>query len=202
MPFCRYRNDVLFLGLFVVLSTTLSTPAVAQTPEPEIDIETTTRVTLGKSAAQPNETALIPIYLVPPKSIPISRVKFNVTFVSANVKFDKVEPGPIIDVGKVKFSTEVSLGKNENGVETSTVTVVGEVPEQSAEGLPAGLFVYLSLRLSAEARPANITLRTSASEATRLGSAEPLPDVRTFDAQLEVQAPGYSPTVVCFFFNH
>jgi hypothetical protein len=29
-----------------------------------------------------------------------------------------------------------------------------------------------------------------------------VPQVRAFDAQLEVQVPGYSPTAVCFFFSH
>ena len=87
-------------------------------------------------------------------------------------------------------------------METSTVTVTAKVEEQSVEELPAELMAYLSLKLSSTAKPALITLRTSDAQASRVGSSEPLPDVRSSDTQLEVQAEGFSPTVVCFFFSH
>jgi len=202
MLYYSYRNGAGGITLLAALLTVLTIPAVAAAQEQEIDVQTTARVTLGKSAAQPNETALVPVYFIPPKSIPIGRVQFNVTFVSVNMKFEKVEPGPVAEAGKVSFQTEVKPGKNENGVETATVTVQAEVPEQSAEGLPAGLLAYLSMRLSPEARPAQITLRASAAEVTRLRASDAVPQVRAFDAQMEVQVPGYSPTAVCFFFSH
>ena len=186
------------LMAFGLLSLAVRLPA----QDAEIDVQKTARVTLGKSAAQPGETALVPVHFIAPKSIPIGRVKFSVNFVSVNMKFEKVEPGPVAEAGSVSFKTEVKPGKNENGVETSTVTVQAEVPQQSAEGLPSGLLAYLSMRLSATAQPAQITLRTSAAEVAQLKASDPLPEVRAFDAQLEVQVPGYSPTAVCFFFSH
>lgn len=186
---------------FLALTTAFSITAAVAAQEPEIDIDKTTRIALGKSSGQPEQTALIPIYLTPPKSIPVGRVQLRVTFVSANVKFDKVEPGPTADNGKVKFSTDVATAKNESGIDTSTVTILAELSDPSAKSLFAGLLAYLSLRVSANARPAKITLTTSA-EASRPGSSDPLPDVRAFGAELEVQAPNSGPMVVCFFFSH
>lgn len=186
---------------FLALTTAFSATATVAAQEPEIDIDKTTRIALGKSSGQPEQTALIPIYLTPPKSIPVGRVKLRVTFVSANVKFDKVEPGPTTDNGKVKFSADVVTAKNEKGIDTSTVTILGELSDPSAKSLSGGLLAYLSLSVGANARPAKITLTTSA-EAMRPASSEPLPDVRSFGAELEVQAPNTGPTVVCFFFNH
>lgn len=183
-----------------VLTLAVGTWPAAKAQEPEINIETTTRVTLSKTAAQPGETALVPVHFIPPKSIPVGRLKLQVTFVSVNAKFEKVEYGPVADPGTVRFHSQTTPGKNESGVETSTVTVVAEATGPSAT-LPEGLLAYLTLRLSAEARPALITLR-AAAEASRPGSDELLTDVRAYDAQLEVQAPGYTPTAVCFFFSH
>lgn len=198
MTMLRYGTPI--LGLMFVLGAVLSASPAAQ--KAEINVATTTRVSLGKSAGQPNESALVPIYFVPPKSIPIGRVKFTVTYVSASAKFDKVLPSPFAEDAKVSFQSEVKPGKNEKGVETQTVTIQAEVPASAADGLPSGLLGYLSLKLSSEAKPAQITLRTSDAEASRMGSSDLLPDVRSFDAQLEVQATGYSPAVVCFFFSH
>jgi hypothetical protein len=202
MAFYCHKNDIGRIGLLVALFAALAFPAIGGAQEEEINVETTVRLTLGKSAAQPNETALVPIYFAPPKSTAIGRVKFDVTFVSVNMKFDKLEAGPMADAGQVNYHTELKPGKNEKGVETTTVTIQAEVPEQSADGLPSGLLAYLSLRLSAEAKPALITLRTSAAEAIRHGSNEPVRDVRAFDSQVEVQVAGFSPTSVCFFFSH
>ena len=194
-------NMTLRMAVFIALLAAFSGPVPADAQETEIDVATTTRVSLGKTSASPEETAMVPVYFIPPKSIPVGRLKLDVSFVSVNLKFDRVEPGPVADSAKVHLSAQVTPGKNENGIETSTVALVATVPEQSADSLPAGLLAYITLRVTATARPAKITLKTSA-EATRPGSTDPLPDVRSFGAEVEVMAPGYSPTVVCFFFTH
>ncbi|HWP84087.1 MAG TPA: hypothetical protein VNN17_02775 [Terriglobia bacterium] len=184
----------------LALLAALPHPGSATAQQPEIDPEKTIRITLGNTAAQPQETALVPVYLTPPKSLRVGRVRFAVTFVSANVQFERVEPGPFADPNTTRFSAAVAAEKNESGTETTTATV--EAIGTAEEGLPSGLIAYLALRIRETARPAKITLRTSAAEASPAGATEPWPDVRAFDAQLEVQAPGYSPTVVCFFFSH
>ena len=175
--------------------------AIASAQEAEINVQKTTRITLGKTSGQPEQVALVPIYFTPPESIPVGRVRLQVTFVSANVKFDKVEAGPAGDNGRVKFSAEVATAKNANGIDTSTMTILAELSDPSATSISRGLLAYLGLRVGPNARPATITLTTSA-EASRPGSSDPLPDVRAFGAELEVQAPNSGPMVVCFFFTH
>ena len=202
MAYYNLNRAAPIAGLILVLFSVLLNPSRTLAQVPEIDIQKTARITLGKSAAQPNQTALVPVYLVPPKSIPVGRVKFDVTFVSVNMKFEKVEPGPVIDAGNVRFNTSITPGKNENGVETSTLSIQAELTDQTAGGFPSGIIAYLSMRLSAEAQPAQITLRTSAAEANQVGTGEAIADVRSYDAQMEVQVEGFKPTAVCFFFSH
>jgi hypothetical protein len=176
-------------------------PSRSSAQERQIDPETTVRVSIGRTTAQPDSTPMLPIYFTPPETKAVGNVTLQVTYVSANVKFDRLEPGPAADSGSVKLGAEVKAGKNENGVATETVTITAAAPPQSPAGIPGGLLAYLTLRASPEARPAKIALRSAAS-ATAPGSSSPLPDVQSFDGELEMQAPGTELRVVCFFFTH
>ena len=190
---------VALIGLAVALAGTSAAAQTAQ--QAEIDPETTTRVTVGRSSGQPDTTAMVPIYFTPPSTRTVGYVRLQVTYVSANIHFEKIEAGPAAESGQVGLKAEVTTGKNEAGIPTETVTITAGAPAASAGGIPKGLLAYLTLRARPEARPAKITLRSSAS-ASGPGSDAPLPDVQSFDGELEVQAPNTGPTVVCFFFTH
>ncbi|MSO19868.1 MAG: hypothetical protein EXQ56_05280 [Acidobacteria bacterium] len=167
--------------------------AIASAQESEINVQKTMRITLGKTSGQPEQAALVPIYFTPPESIAVGRVRLKVTFVSANVKFDKVEAGLAGDNGRLKFSADVTTAKNANGIDTSTVTIPAELSDPSATSISGGLLAYLSLRVGSNARPAMITLTTSA-EAFRPGSSDLMPDVRAFGAELGAEG--------CLFLLH
>jgi hypothetical protein len=166
-----------------------------------VDPKTTTRITLGSTSGTPGTSVVVPIYFSPMEGAKVGRLKIVVNFVSANVKFDKLERGIAAEMGDVEVTSDLKLGKNDKGVETSTLTAEAVAPEAPKKGIAAGLLAYISLKISDTGRPAQLTLRTTA-EATEFGTNKPLTNVRAFDAQVEVLAPGTQPAVACFFFSH
>ncbi len=168
-----------------------------------IDPKTITRITLGTITGIPGTVVLVPVYFTPAEGVDVGSVKLEVNFVSANLKFEKIERGLAAETGNVDLSAKVKEDKNENGVDTSTVTIQASLPNSAIpkKGIPGGLLAHMLLRISETGRPANITLRT-VFEAAELGTTNPLKNVRSFDAQVEVVAPGSQPAVACFFFSH
>jgi hypothetical protein len=183
----------------VVILASLAAPASIHAQSREINPETTVRVTIGKSSVQPEATAMVPVYLAPAEKHPAGTVSLQVSYISANVSFDRVEAGPAADAAGARLHADVARSKNEDGVPVETVTITAS--SNAAGGIPTGLLAYLTLRASAQARPAKITLHSNAS-ATPPTSSQALPDVQSFDGEVEVVAPNTGPTVVCFFFTH
>ena len=146
---------------------------------------------------------MVPVYLSPPDGVQVGRLKLEIAFVSVNLKYQKTEAGIAADLGNVAVSGEVSVGKNEQGLETSTVTVTATAPAAASPpaGIPPGLLAYIMLQISPQGRPATIALRTKL-EATELGSGKPLSQMKAADSSVEVVAPGSEPAVSCFFFTH
>ncbi len=174
-----------------------------QADDAPVDPMTTTRVTLGSSSATPGTMLVVPIYFTPAQDVAVGRLKVGVNFVSANLKFSKLERGIAAELGNVDVSTDLQVGENDDGVETSTLTITASFPseEPPEKGIPAGLLAYLTMRVEEEGRQASITLRASA-EGSELGTNKPLEDLRAFDATVDVLAPGTEPIVACFFFTH
>ena len=168
-----------------------------------IDPKTTTRVTLGSSSGTPGTSLVVPIYFTPAEGVQVGRLKLDVNFVSANLKFSKLDRGIAAELGNVDVSTDMQVEENENGLETTTLSVTASLPseEPSEKGIPAGLLGYLTMRIEEDGRPASITLRTSA-EGSTFGSNEALENLVSFDAKVDVLAPGTQPIVACFFFTH
>lgn len=162
-----------------------------------------TRVTVGSVTGAPGIAITLPIYFTPEDKVAVGRLKLNVDFVSVNLKFDKLEPGIAAQMGNVELSSEIKIGENEKGVETTTLEIITSFLTQPPppQGIPPGLLGYLTLRIGEDARPAKITLRT-AVEAAELGSNNPLENTEAIDALVEVFAPGTQPMVACFFFTH
>jgi len=180
-------------------------PAAAQaaSQSEEVDPKTTTRVTLGSTSGTPGTSVVVPIYFTPAEGSEVGRLQLQINFVSANLKFDKLETGIAAELGNVDLDSEIQEEKNDQDVPVSTLTVNASflTPEPPAKGIPQGLLGYITFRISETGRPATISLRTQA-EANELKTNQPVAELRSFDATVEVLAPGTQPAVACFLFSH
>src|SRR6266446_8459857 len=102
-------------GVLVVLlcqvSAAQESSGKAQEKE-RIDPKTTTRVTLGSTSGTPGTSVVVPIYLMPAEGVDIGLLKLEVNFVSANLKFDKLEGGIAAEMGNVDLSSDLKTSKN------------------------------------------------------------------------------------------
>jgi Cohesin domain len=190
-----------FYCTIVLSSLLLANEAVAQGQSADRGDKDTFRLALGSTSGEPGESVVVPVYFTPADTLQVSRLDIHVTFVSANLKFDNVEPGIAAEMGNVKISHDLQLGKNDKGIETSSLSLLASAPESASQGIPSGLLAYIQLKISPSGRPATISLRTTV-EATEKGNNRKLDQMTTPDATVEVIAPGSEPAVVCFFFTH
>ncbi len=161
------------------------------------------RVALGGGSGSPGDSLVVPVYFTPPEETQIGHLKIAINFVSANLKFKKVGKGIAAEMNDVDVTSDEKTDKNDKGVEVSTVTVTASVPpgDGSKKGIAGGLLAYLTMDISKTARPAIITLRTSA-EATETGTSKKLGPVETADAKIVVITAEDKPLTDCFFFSH
>ena len=188
------------IGLMCRLTVAQGDPEKTQDQGP-MDTKTTTRVTLGSSTGTPGTSVVVPIYFTPASGVALGHLTLHIAFVSANLKYGKLERGIAAEMGNVEFKTDLKPDKNDKGVETSTLTIEASSPESAKSVIPAGLLAYVNMKISENGRPAKIALRASA-EGAELGTGTPAKNVRSFDGQVEVFAPGTEPAVSCFFFSH
>src|SRR5581483_9625681 len=103
--------------LWITLAGLLCHSAAAQqdkakaAEKEEIDPKTTTRVTLGSSSGTPGTSVVVPIYFTPAESVQVGRLSVEVNFVSANLKFDKLERGIAAEMGDVELKSETKTAK-------------------------------------------------------------------------------------------
>jgi Cohesin domain len=171
--------------------------------EPHSDPKQTTRLVLEDASGEPGDFVIVPIYFTPAEHVVVGRLNFQISYVSKNLEFTKIEPGLAADQGDISLQAEVNETANEKGLQEQTLSITSKPSSKEPEekGIPAGLLAYLTLRISDNGRPATITLRASA-EADELGSGNRLPNVQAVDAKVEIKAAGNGPEVVCFFFAH
>jgi hypothetical protein len=160
-------------------------------------------VTLGGASGSPGDSLVVPIYYTPPEGVEVGRLKIEVNFVSANLKFNKIGKGIAAEMGGVEVSGDAKVDKNDKGVEVTTLTIVASIQssESLKKGMPGGLLAYISMNIDKNGRPANITLRTSA-EAMEMGTNKKLGAVQIADAKVEVISAEDKPLTDCFFFSH
>jgi len=161
------------------------------------------KVTLGDSDGSPGETVVVPIYFTPAEGVEVGKATVTATFVSKNLKYSSLKRGLAGESGNVDIYAELEEGKNEKGLETSTLTIDASMPQGQPDkkGLPAGLLGYITFNVSQSAGPANITLRT-AGQAVELETNRPVQNFQTVDAQVDILAAGSEPLYSCFFFSH
>lgn len=197
------RKSFLVGGLMLWVWLSPSAMAQDQAASPKAEPPKATRVTLGSSSGTPDTSVVVPVYFTPLEGVEVGRLKITVDFVSKNLKYSKMDPGIAAEMGKVDLSTEVKEGKNEQGLETTILTITASflTPEPPAKGIPSGLLGYLTLNINADAREANINLK-AAAEATELKTNKPIENLQASSATVDVLAPGTLPLVVCFIFSH
>jgi len=167
------------------------------------DPKNTPRLTLGDSSGSPGNSVVVPIYFAPAEGVEVGQLKVDIHFVSRNLKYSSVTRGLAAESGNVEVHSELKEGKNDKGLETSTLTIVASIssPKLGQKGIPGGLLGYITLQVNEKAGPANITLRAT-GEAAELGTKKPIQNLKTVDALVDILAAGSEPLVSCFFFSH
>ena len=158
----RLRNTFVVV-VSVLLLAGLFTEASHQESGKEIEKEPvasskTTQVTLGGASGTPGTSVIVPIYFTPAEKVEVGRIKLDVNFVSRSLKYSKLVSGIAAEMGNVDLHQEIKEGKNEQGLETSTLTVVASflTEEPPKKGLPSGLLGYLTFEIGEEARTGQI----------------------------------------------
>ncbi|MSO19177.1 MAG: hypothetical protein EXQ56_01740 [Acidobacteria bacterium] len=187
--------------LLAVISSANLYSQGAAIAQPPVNPKTTTRLTLGSASGMPGSSVVVPIYFTPAEQDAVGQTSLTISFVSKNLKFSKVDLGAAAELSNVEIKTETKDGKNDQGLETTALTVRAVVPGEAGKAIPSGLLGYLSFNILETAVPANISLRAEAS-AQLAGSSKAAGDVRAFGAQVEVLAEGEGGMVACFFFTH
>jgi len=164
---------------------------------------TTTRVAFEDFNATPGMSFSIPIYFTPEDGVEVGRLKVELGFISENLKFVKLDRGIVAELGDLDLKSELKAGKNDNGIETSTLTITASFPspDTAENGIHEGVLGYLVFRVDENGRAANIKLRAS-GEAAELKTNKPLQNFEAADATVDVFAAGDRPVVSCFFFTH
>ena len=195
----RFCNELLTAGLLLALLLTgFATRVQAQ----DAAEENSTRVTLGGTSGTPGNGVVVPVYFTPQRGVAVGRLHLEVTYVSVNMKFSKLDKGIAAELGGVDVAIEVQEGKNDKNLATQTLVINASFlePQPPPTGIPSGLLAYITLNISDEGRPASISM-TPTVEGT-LVSGEPVPNLRAIPAQVDVLAPGTQPLISCFFFTH
>lgn len=198
----RLGSKTVIAGVLLA-SLGLSLAAAAQNqPANGKDDQTSTRVTLGGTSGEPGSNVVVPIYFTPANGVAVGRLHLEVSYVSVNMKYSKLDKGIAAELGGVDVAVEVKDGKNDKNLATQTLSITASFldAQPPAKGIPSGLLAYITLNIGKNGRPASIGLHPTA-EAT-LVSGGPVSDLRALPTQVDVLAPGTAPILTCFFFTH
>lgn len=187
----RLRSAIIAAVLFGLLPHS----AVAQ--KNDAGKITATSVSVGSNSGVPGTAIVIPIRFVPAPAVKVSRLKLKLSFPSARLKFEKLEPGLEAKSGNLKVSSTVHTGKDEKRSPVSILTVLASSPR----AIQPGFLAYLNFWIKASCPPGPVPLRVTA-EANQAGTGEPLPHVHAADGHVLVHSPDEPPSFSCFFFSH
>ncbi len=197
-------TKIIFLGMLLFFGL----PAIAfcqmeDLPDENAAPPDKTHVKIDASNATPGASFSTPVYFTPAKGVQVGRLKIELSFVSANLKFVKLDQGLLVEKDNLDLKSELKTDKNDKGIETSTVTIQAAVPspESAKDGISDGVLAYLVFKVDEKGRPANITLHVT-GEAKEVKTGKPVKDFVASDSRVDVFAPGNLPTVACFFFSH
>ncbi len=187
------------IGRLALIVWALSVAGVSAQSGPQ-NASSPPNIVLGSTSGGPGDSVVVPIYFTPPTKKRVNRLDLAVTFVSQNVKFDKLDKGIAAEIGNLDVHSDLSTASNEKGIETSTINITASAPSDATEGVTAGLLAYINLKISKNARPANISLTLSVKA---VAPTEIRPgDLQVAGATVEVLTASPEPAVSCFFFTH
>ena len=196
----RCNSKAIWMGL---LATVWLCAGASAEQQPAEKTEATICITLGSISATTGDMVVVPVYFTPVPGVEVGRLKLEITYVSVNLKFAKLEAGTAAQEGGVKLNSVVKQAKNKDGVDTQTLQITTSFSDSGPppKGIPQGLLAYLIMELSEAGRSARITLRSS-MEATELGTDKPLEKLTVADATVDVIGSGAQQMMTCFFFTH
>ncbi len=200
----RFQNTVWIAGTLLALLAFCSTAGARnQQANDQVDPETTTRLTLGGASGTPGSGVVVPVYFTPAQGVAVAQLRLEVTYVSVSLRYSNLDKGIAAELGGVDVAIEVEEGQNEQDLDTQTLTITASFlnTDPPATGIPSGLLAYITMDITDDGRPASVTLRPTV-EATLVGSGDPVPNLRAFETQVDVLAPGTEPLISCFFFTH
>src|ERR1035437_2317631 len=117
-------TKIIFLGL--LLFCVLRTNAFCQLedlPDENAAPPDKTHLKIDASTAVPGASFSTPVYFTPAKGVQVGRLKIEVSFISVNLKFVKLDKGLLVEKDNLEVKSELKTGKNDKGIETSTVTI-------------------------------------------------------------------------------
>lgn len=161
------------------------------------------KLSLASNSGPPGTVVVLPLYFTPAKGTEASRLKIEVSFPSANLKFEKIAPGVAAKKANLDMTSSTRAGKNDKGEETTALVIEASPPLSavSGKGIPAGMLAAITLRIPDKAKPSSVNLHVTA-EGTQIGSGDALSDLRASDAKVTIAWVDAPPSVSCFFFSH
>jgi hypothetical protein len=194
----------------VVLFTASRARATQKEQEPgnkgsqeTLDPKATPRVVLAEASGEPGTSVEVPIYFTPAHGVKVGRLKLTISYVSANLKYSKLDRETGLNLETPDLQIDVKDGKDDKGIAMQTLTITASYQNSRPPegGIPEGLLGYLTLQISETGRAAKIALRVTV-EGSEVGTNSPISNIRAINGQVEVSVSGQPAAVSCFFFSH
>src|ERR1051325_6699792 len=96
---------------FIIVFALMSTSVLAA-QEKSSEPAAKANIVLGGTSGEPGEEVVVPVYLTPPEGISIGKLDLEITFVSVNLKYEKIESGIAADMAGAKVTGDTTGGKN------------------------------------------------------------------------------------------
>ena len=109
----------LLAGLLVTLGLLQPLQAQRESSNPDQKEKTENsaiRIGLGSTSGTPGTIVVVPIYLTLRESVKVGKLKVEVNYVSANMKFVKVDSGITTKSANVDLASDVTDGKNDKSL--------------------------------------------------------------------------------------
>lgn len=156
-----------------------------------------TTLSLGESAAPAGSPVVAPLTLSAAGGLEIGAVEVRLTFPTALLTFEKIEPSGLSLAVDAVVQAEV---KAEPGGQSSTLLVKVFTAPGSGKALPSGLLAYVGFKIHESAKPETSIALALAAEALTAGEPrQPVTPVAAANATIKVARP---PVPACFFYMH
>lgn len=180
----------------VIISAVLTATLASSSERPQ-QAGGETMVSVGESAAQAGSPVVAPLTLAAPGGVEIGAVDVRLTFPTALLTFEKIEPSGLALAVDAVVQAEV---KAEPDGKSSTLHVKVFTAPASGRSLPSGPLAYLAFKVSETAKPETSIALVHAAEALTTG--EPRQQVRPLTAAKAAIKVARPPVPACFFYMH